>query len=240
MNNGSCSAAAAELGERLLDVYQRLYAFYGPQHWWPGDTPFEVIIGAILTQSAAWVNVEKAINNLKAAGALTPTALRAISLEELASLVYPSGYYRAKARKVKAFVQYLGERYSDSLDALFQGEVASLRRELLSVYGIGEETADSILLYAGGKPVFVVDAYTRRIMSRLGLSPPQDTYAHYQAMFHDNLPPDPGLFNEYHALLVQHGKTRCHRRDPLSGGCPLRDMCLYAARLIAPRGPSSG
>jgi len=221
-------ATQDQFGERLFQVYRRLFDFYGPQHWWPGETPFEVIVGAILTQSAAWTNVEKAIHNLKAAGRLHPEALRSLSHEDLARLVYPSGYYNTKSRKLKAFVQYLGERYHDDLDQLFGRDVGDVRPELLSVYGIGEETADSILLYAGGKAIFVVDAYTRRIIHRLGLAPPQDTYAAYQTLFHDNLPAGPTLFNEYHALLVRHGKERCHRRSPLSEGCPLRDICGYA------------
>lgn len=220
----------SQLRERLWAVYQRLLVCYGPQHWWPGDTPFEVIIGAILTQSAAWGNVEKAINNLKGAGILNPAALRAVSQEDLSRLVYPSGYFNTKAHKIKAFVHYLGERYHDSLEALFRAEADTLRRELLSVYGIGEETADSILLYAGGKPVFVVDAYTRRILQRLGLAPQQETYAAYQALFRENLPADAGLFNEYHALLVRHGKERCRRRQPATEGCPLRDLCLHASQ----------
>jgi len=216
-------------GHRLLELYHRLLGHYGPQHWWPADTPFEVIIGAILTQSAAWGNVERAIANLKRAGVLNPPALRAIPLEELSRLIYPSGYFNAKARKIRAFVHYLGERYGDSLEAMFRVNTWELRRELLAVYGIGEETADSILLYAGDKPVFVVDAYTRRILGRLGLAPERGTYAAYQALFQENLPPDVGLFNEYHALLVRHGKERC-RRQPMSPGCPLRDLCHYAGR----------
>ena len=155
------------LEERLMDVYHRLYQRYGPQHWWPGDGAFEVIIGAILTQSASWTNVDKALDNLKAQGLLEPAALRAVPLDELASLIRPSVYFNAKALKIKAFVEYLGERYNDDLEALFQRDVHILRPELLSIYGIGEETADDILLYAAGKPVFVMDAYTRRILDRL-------------------------------------------------------------------------
>ena len=208
----------------LLAIYHRLLEHYGSQHWWPGDTPFEVMVGAILTQSAAWQNVEKAINNLKTAGLLSPRALRDLPVDELARLVYPSGYYNAKARKLKALVTWLGETCGDNLDALFTRDTDVLREELLAVHGIGPETADSILLYAAGKPVFVIDAYTRRIMTRLGLAPGKDTYADYQRLFTDALPPDTPLFNEYHALLVRLGKTVCRSR-PHCDECPLFDTC---------------
>ena len=212
------------LRDRLLQIYERLFECYGPQRWWPAEEPFEVIVGAILTQSAAWVNVEKALANLKARNALSPAALRKMPLDELASLIYPSGYYNAKALKVKAFVERLGEGYDDSLERLFSLEVGCLRQELLSIHGIGEETADSIILYAAEKPVFVIDAYTRRIMRRLGLGPKGDSYAAFQALFMDNLPHDEQMFNDYHALLVRHGKTVC-RRAPLCAGCCLSTMC---------------
>ena len=200
---------------------------YGPQHWWPAKEPFEVMVGAILTQSAAWRNVEKAITNLKAAGVLSPQALRRLSLSELAAIIRPSGYYNAKARKLKSLVQWLGE-YQDNLDDLFAHSTDHLRQELLSVYGIGEETADAIILYAANKPVFVIDAYTRRIVNRLGLAPEGNSYAAYQALFRDNLPVDPALFNEYHALLVCLGKDVC-RRSPLCRQCCLHDDCEFGA-----------
>lgn len=208
----------------LLDVYRRLLDCYGPQHWWPADSPFEVMIGAILTQSAAWGNVEKAINNLKARDALSIDALRRLPTEELARLVYPSGYYNAKAAKIKALVQWLVERYEGDLDKLFALDVPVLRRELLSVTGVGEETADSIILYAAGKPVFVIDAYTRRILRRLGLAPPTDTYAAFQTLFMQHLPHDETLFNEYHALLVRHGKDAC-KKTPYCQHCCLNSLC---------------
>lgn len=209
-----------EIKRALLDIYHKLYTHYGPQHWWPAGEPFEVIVGAILTQSAAWSNVEKAITNLKDAGALTPKTLRTLSEEEIASLSYPSGYYRAKARKLKSFANWLGERYDDNLSYLFHHSVNDLREQLLSVYGIGEETADSIILYAAGKPVFVIDAYTRRFINRLGLKPPIESYAAYQALFMANLPTDSQLFNEYHALLVRLGKDVC-RKIPACERCCL-------------------
>ena len=217
------------LHEKLMDVYDRLYRRYGPQRWWPGDSAFEVIIGAILTQSAAWTNVDKALDNLKAQGLMEPAALRAIPLEELASLIRPSVYFNAKARKLKAFVERLGDHYDDDLEAMFQRDVRDLRPELLAIYGIGEETADDILLYAAGKPVFVMDAYTRRILDRLGITPAQDRYAAYQALFMEHLPHDAVLFNEYHALLDHHGVVSCRKREPLCAQCCLLDMCPTGA-----------
>jgi endonuclease-3 related protein len=215
------------LGQALIDIHRRLLDRFGPQHWWPAEEPFEVIVGAILTQSAAWGNVEKAIANLKAAEALPPKKLRQLPLPKLAKLVHPCGYYNAKALKLKSFAFWLGNHYNDDLDRLFVTDTDDLRRQLLSVHGIGQETADSILLYAAGKPVFVIDAYTRRIISRIGLSPSKDSYAGYQAFFMDNLPADAGLFNEYHALLVRLGKDVCRRR-PLCPQCCLSDICqLY-------------
>jgi endonuclease-3 related protein len=210
----------------LVGIYQRLFDRFGPQHWWPAEEPFEVIIGAILTQSAAWGNVEKAIKNLRGAGALSPRALRKLPRAKLAELVYPCGYYNAKALKLKAFALWLGNHYQDDLDKLFALDAADLRQQLLTVHGIGPETADSIILYAAGKPVFVIDAYTRRIMSRLGLAPERDSYATYQALFRESLPTDAQMFNEYHALLVCLGKKVC-RRQPLCADCCLSDLCRF-------------
>jgi endonuclease-3 related protein len=208
----------------LLDVYHRLLDRYGPQHWWPADSPFEVMIGAILTQSAAWANVEKAINNLKARDVLSIDALHQLPAEELARLIYPSGYYNAKAGKIKALVQWLAERYDGNLDKLLALDIPLLRRELLSVRGVGEETADSIILYAAGKPVFVIDAYTRRILRHLGLTPPTNSYAAFQDLFMQYLPYDEALFNEYHALLVRHGKEAC-KKVPRCQECCLASLC---------------
>jgi endonuclease-3 related protein len=210
----------------LLKIYQRLMDSYGPQHWWPAREPFEVIIGAILTQSAAWTNVEKAIASLRKAGALSPSALRQRPHSEIAWLIHACGYYNAKARKLKAFTDWLGEQYHDSLEKLFASDVARLRQQLLAIYGIGEETADSIILYAANKPVFVIDAYTRRILSRLGLKPESESYATYQRLFMSSLPADAPLFNEYHALLVRLGKEVC-RTKPLCGRCCLKDICRF-------------
>lgn len=220
--------------EKLRQIYGRLYAAYGPQRWWPADSSFEVVVGAILTQSAAWVNVEKAIANLRAADILSPEALLRIDLDALARLVYPAGYYNAKARKLKAFLEMLFDRHGGRLDALFALPLPQLRQQLLATQGIGQETADSIILYAAGKPSFVIDAYTRRVFSRLGLEPPTDSYASWQAMFSEALPPDVRLFNEYHALIDRHAKTVC-RKAPLCDQCCLREICR-----LAMGSPSSG
>jgi endonuclease-3 related protein len=214
----------------LEDIYRRLFEQYGPQHWWPGETPFEVMIGAVLTQSAAWKNVETAIINLKTAGLMSPTSLREKSPEEIAPLIRSAVYYNVKARKLRALVEYIGGACNDNLDVLFEKDTHRLRGELLTVWGIGEETADSILLYAAAKPVFVIDAYTRRIMSRIGIQPEKDTYADWQSLFMKNLPADVILFNEYHALLVHLGKDTCRPR-PLCPGCPLSDICRFSATL---------
>ena len=202
---------------------------YGPQHWWPAEEPFEVMVGAILTQSAAWLNVEKAIANLKAAGALSPEALRRLSLPEIATIIRPCGYYNAKARKLKSLAHWLGEYCDDNLSRLFASSTDQLRRQLLSVYGIGQETADSIILYAPNKPIFVIDAYTRRIINRIGLAPDGNSYTAYQALFMDNLPADAGLFNEYHALLVCLGKNVCRNR-PLCRQCCLQNICHFGTK----------
>jgi len=216
------------MGETLQTIYHRLMDHYGPQHWWPAEEPFEVMVGAILTQSAAWSNVEKAIANLKAAGALSPEPLRQLPLSALAALIYPSGYYNAKALKLKSLVTWLGERYEDDLGRLFTMETGSLRRELLAVRGIGQETADSIILYAADQPVFVVDAYTRRILDRMGLAPEAGRYADYQSLFMDSLPRDAGLFNEYHALLVRLGKSVCRRRPLCLQCCLCGSVCGFS------------
>ena len=210
--------------ETLLDIYERLYAEFGPQHWWPGDSPFEVIAGAILTQSAAWTNVDKALTHLRTANALSPEGIAALPEADLAQLIRPSGYFNAKARKLKAFVALLYERFDGDLNRMLATPAGELRPLLLATHGIGPETADSILLYAAEQPVFVIDAYTRRTFLRLGLVPESDTYAGWQQLFMRGLRPDAQLFNEYHALIVRHGKDVCRKR-PLCGKCPLARIC---------------
>ena len=212
-------------GERLQDVYERLLGAYGLQHWWPGDSAFEVIVGAILTQSASWANVEKALANLKAAGALSHRALQRMDEGVIAELIRPSGYFNAKARKLKALVEMVHRRFDGHLHCLLRVETAELRDVLLATHGIGPETADSIVLYAAGRPSFVIDAYTRRLFSRLGMQPERDTYEAWRSLFMDALPADAALFNEYHALIVAHGKDVCRKREPLCGECVLLEVC---------------
>ena len=214
-----------EKSKTLTAIYDRLLSKYGPQHWWPGDGPFEVIVGAILTQSAAWSNVEKGITNLKKAGPLSPQALQDLPSAKLAELLHPCGFYNAKTAKLKAFLKWFGERFDYSLDQMFAGDTRSLREELLKVHGIGPETADSILLYAGNRPVFVIDAYTRRITDRLGLGHEGIKYSDYQDLFVSNLPRDSEMFNEFHALLVALGKKVCRKNKPRCEECCLREIC---------------
>jgi endonuclease III related protein len=220
----ACSSVRTQDAASLRAVFQLLLTAYGQQHWWPGDSPFEVIVGAILTQQTAWANVEKALANLGAAGALSPDGIRATSEGDLAALIRPSGFYRGKARKLTALVALLDERFGGDLNSLLAAPGDELRAALLATHGIGPETADSILLYAAGRPYFVIDAYTRRIFSRLGVTPERDTYEAWQAMFTQELPPDSVLFNEYHALIVEHAKRTC-RTVPLCQRCVLLDVC---------------
>jgi endonuclease-3 related protein len=209
----------------LLTLYHRLYAAYGPQGWWPGaQDPWEVILGAILTQNTAWPNVERALARLKQAEATSPARIRELPQEELAQLIRPSGYFNGKARKLKAFAHHIGERYKDNLAAFLAQDASALRPELLSIYGIGQETADDILVYAAAAPSFVIDVYTKRILQRLGVAPQRDTYIAYQGLFHQHLPLDATLFNEYHALLDRHAKEAC-RKTPLCHSCCLREVC---------------
>src|SRR5579863_5396928 len=205
----------------LLRYYEAMSGALGPMHWWPAQTPFEVIVGAILTQSTAWGNVERAIANLRAARMLTPEAMLGVSLPRLASLVRPSGYFRQKAKKLKSFVRFLRGEYSGSLTRMFQTPTAELREKLLGVHGIGPETADSILLYAGAKEVFVVDAYTKRILSRHGWVSDKATYEEMRTLVESHLPRDVSRYNEFHALLVNVGKNWCRPRDPRCSECPL-------------------
>lgn len=213
----------------LLKIYQALYETYGPQGWWPADSAFEVIVGAILTQSTQWQNVERAIANLKKHKALTPRMLHALPEEKLAHLIRPAGYFRQKAKKLKAFVAHLYAHYNGNLPRMLAQPTHKLRAELLSIWGIGPETADSILLYAAHKPVFVVDAYTKRILSRLGLVEPPISYDELQDFFMRALPRSAKLFNEYHALLVRHGKEIC-RPKPCCGRCVLAQECQFYRR----------
>lgn len=207
----------------LLDIYQRLFNTYGPQNWWPGESPFEVIVGAILTQNTSWTNVEKAIRSLKERGVLSPDGIRTLKRSELSRLIKSSGYYRIKADRLKAFIDFLFQYYRGNLDLMKKEEPSRLRKRLLQVRGIGPETADSILLYGFGIPIFVVDAYTRRILERHGLASRKAPYEEIQALFMDHLPHEERLFNEYHALLVRLGKTVC-KKIPKCDLCPIKDV----------------
>lgn len=201
--------------------YEALSHRLGPQNWWPAKTPFEVIVGAILTQNTSWTNVERAIANLRRERLLTPLALERVSFVHLASLIRSSGYFRQKAKKLKAFVRFLRAQYSGSLARMFQTPTLELREKLLAVHGIGPETADSILLYAGHKDVFVVDSYTKRIFSRHGFVPEDVPYEELRSKIEAALPRDLSRYNEFHALLVQVGKNWCRPHDPRCAECPL-------------------
>ena len=204
----------------LMQVYRRLYDHYGDLHWWPGESPFEIAVGAILTQNTAWTNVEKAIRRLKEARALSVQALSGLSHRKLARRIKSAGYFNVKARRLKNFISFLQTRYRGSLKKMFKQQTARLREELLGVNGIGPETADSILLYAGEKPMLVIDAYTKRIFSRHGLLPYEKSYDEFQNLFMKRLPRDMALYNQYHAMLVNIGKDFCRSR-PRCDSCPL-------------------
>jgi len=215
--------AAEPLAEFLLDAYERMRAHFGPTHWWPGETPFEIALGAILTQNTAWTNVEKAIANLKKARLLSPSAIVACDTQQLEAALRPSGYFRQKAERVRIFSQHLIEHHGGSMRRMGMRPLAELRHELLSLKGIGPETADDILLYACEHPVFVVDAYTRRILSRHGMAPHDIGYEPLRALFESQLQPNVAHWREYHGLIVYTGKDFC-RPKPKCEGCPLQ--CL--------------
>lgn len=209
--------------EQLTEIYRLLFKSFGPQHWWPGETQFEIITGAILTQNTSWANVEKAIANLKSADLLRPEKLYHLDTASLAELIRPAGYYNIKTKRLKSFLTWLFENYEGRLENLEKLDTEQLRAELLAVKGIGCETADSILLYAFGRAVFVVDAYTARVAVRHQLAEPEAEYEQLRDLFQSNLPQDVQLFNEYHALLVRLGKEFC-RPSAKCGGCPLEKL----------------
>jgi endonuclease-3 related protein len=211
-------------GPTLMRYFTAMSQALGPMQWWPARTPFEVIVGAILTQNTSWTNVERAIANLRSAQMLTPYTIAAARLAKLALLVRPSGYFRQKAKKLKAFVRFLHREYGGSLNRMFDTPTEILREKLLSVHGIGPETADSILLYAGNHPVFVVDAYTHRIFSRHGITDGKPQYESVRALFEATLPRDSQLFNEFHALIVNTGKNWCRKNAPRCAECPLGSL----------------
>ncbi len=204
----------------LRSMYDRLWSAYGPQHWWPARTPTEVVIGAILTQNTAWTNVERAIDNLRHARCLTWQSLRGLCEGDLAGLIRPSGTYRIKASRLKAFVSCLWDYHGGSLDSLLDGEIDEARARLLSIRGIGPETADAILLYAGNRATFVVDAYTKRVLRRHLITDESADYETVRRLFDEALPAEAQLYNEYHALFVAVGKRHCRSRARCDG-CPL-------------------
>ncbi len=217
-------------GRHLVTAFKFLDEALGPQHWWPGETPFEIIVGAILTQSTAWTNVEKAIAKLKGERLLSPAPMRRVSLQKLASLIHSSGYFNQKAQRLKRFLAFLAQY--GTLERMFQEPTEALREKLLGIKGLGPETTDAILLYAGGRPVFVVDAYTRRILSRHGWQGEKATYGETQSLFESQLPRDVQLFNQYHALLVNAGKNFCKKKEPDCLPCPLRPLLPRNSGLI--------
>lgn len=210
--------------KKLVLVYNKLYSKFGPQHWWPGKTRFEVMVGAVLTQSTSWLNVEKTINSLKANKLLDPYKLYSLPHAKRASLIRSAGYYNIKAKRLKELLRFLIKNHKADFKRMSLMDLEALRKELLEIKGIGQETADSILLYALDKPVFVVDAYTKRIFSRHGFIPESSSYEEVQKLFMNNLTHDVKLFNEYHALIVRLAKEFCLKSRPKCNICPLEGL----------------
>jgi endonuclease-3 related protein len=229
--NRSVRAEPVASPSALRAYYDALFAAYGPQEWWPGRTAFEVIVGAILTQNTSWSNVEIAIGKLRREKLMTPRAIETVPFARLAGLIRSSGYFRQKAKKLKCFVRFLQSEYGGSLKKMFATPTATLREKLLGVHGIGPETADSILLYAGEHPVFVVDAYTRRMLERHQLATPAQSYSEIRELFDRNLSGDARLYNEYHALIVRTGKEYCRARNPRCSECPLHSFLPQAMQI---------
>jgi endonuclease III related protein len=220
---------------RSIELYDRLLSAYGPQDWWPGrDDPFEVIVGAILTQRTTWTNAAQAIQALREAELLTACSIDASDVGRIEELVRPAGFFRAKAATLKAFSAMLRTDHAGDLHRLFDLPTDALRVALLDVRGIGDETADAVLLYAAGRPSFVIDAYTRRLLTRLGWIAGNESYRTLQTEFAAALPEDVDLFAEYHALIVQHGKMHCRAR-PRCTACALKTTCSYGATREADR-----
>lgn len=210
--------------ERLQALYARMFDQLGPQHWWPGETPFEVMVGAILTQNTNWKNVERAIDNLKRANLLSFEALSALPLALLAEYIRPAGYYNIKAGRLHNLLHYISEEHGGAVLSFLEQPLPRLREQLLSIKGVGPETADSIVLYAANLPIFVVDAYTHRILSRHQLIDEDFGYHEIQELFMDNLESDAQLYNEYHALLVRVGNVYCKKKNPDCASCPLQGL----------------
>lgn len=218
--------------QSVMNIYRELFEHFGPQHWWPGDSRFEVIVGAILTQQASWTNVEVAIANLKNANMLDARRIAEASKETIEGLIRPSGFYKQKTGYLMSFCRYLVDSYDADLDRMFSGDLPELRIELLALRGIGPETCDSILLYAGKKLTFVVDAYMIRVCQRMGLFT-SDRYDEVKGFFENNVEPDVQIYNEFHALFVVLGKNYCKARGPMCSSCPLSGGCSHAQTLNA-------
>jgi endonuclease-3 related protein len=217
--------------EALMQIYHTLLEHFGPRGWWPADSRLEVIIGAVLTQAVAWKNVTRAIANLKSAGLIDINAILNIDVKELAQYIKPALYHRQKARKLKALMSFIATEYNGDLDLMFSESLPILRKRLLAVWGIGPETADSILLYAGDKMVFVVDTYTKRIFYRLGMAGENISYQEMQELLEHHIPPNLYIYNEYHALLVGLGANYCKKNRPCCSQCPLLNLCKYLTHL---------
>lgn len=217
----------------LQEAYERLLTSFGPQQWWPGDSPFEIMVGAVLVQNTAWRNVERAIENLRDANLMDPRSLYAVAPAELAELIRPAGYYQVKSKRLRNLLKFVVEEFAGSLEAMFATSLSTLREQLLSIHGIGPETADAILLYAGGLPTFVVDTYAHRVLARHGWIGYDADYHQIKDLFESTLPQDAQLYNEYHALLVRVGKEFCKRKDPKCERCPLQEL-LPPSGMIEP------
>lgn len=213
--------AIEAVDQRYIELFHHLYKCYGPQGWWPADSPFEVVIGAVLTQNTRWENVEKGIDRLREAEGLSPAGLLELSDQALTEAIRPTGYYNQKAKRLRIIARWYES--AGGREALMRRELPELRAELLSLHGIGPETADDILLYALDQPVFVIDAYTHRLAQRYGLHQHHD-YESARASFEENLPPDIALFQEFHALIVRHAKLSCQKK-PVCSSCVLKQSC---------------
>lgn len=214
--------------KKILLLYRKLLDHFGPQNWWPADSPFEVVVGAVLTQNTAWTNVEQAISNLKKADVLTPYKLADVPINQLEELIKPSGFFRQKAKRLQNLSSHLVRDWQNCLSSFCSGSLEEARERLLARPGIGPETADSILLYAVDRPSFVVDAYTRRIFERIGLLLGNERYDDVRQLFMQSLPENVALYNEYHAQIVHLAKTCCRKQKPLCRECPVREFCNFA------------
>jgi endonuclease-3 related protein len=236
MNRRRTSAPCPGQGIRrstlIRQIQEKLHEHFGPLQWWPADSPFEVAVGAILTQNTAWTNVEQAIENLRPAGALAPGTMAAMGIRQLEELVRPAGFFRQKAARLHNLARHLTDAWQGDLCAFCGGPLDQARARLLAMTGIGPETADSILLYAANRPSFVVDAYTRRIFERIGLLDGKESYDEIRSLFMQNLAEDVGIYNEYHAQIVHLAKSCCRKNRTFCRDCPLNRVCL-AARDVA-------